>query len=62
MSAPLDQTVTSRWLRLGRHALLGVLALVCGLRAIVDGAHPLAEIAALAAFIGWYSVGPRLAR
>jgi signal transduction histidine kinase len=62
VSAPLDQTVTSRWLRLGRHALLGVLALVCGLRAIVDGAHPLAEIAALAAFIGWYSVGPRLAR
>ncbi|MDN5716703.1 MAG: sensor histidine kinase [Janibacter sp.] len=61
MSETIDRTGTSRWLRLGQHALLGVLALVCGLRAIADGAHPLAELTALAAFIGWYAVGPRLA-
>ncbi|KRE38127.1 hypothetical protein ASG73_09960 [Janibacter sp. Soil728] len=62
MSETTDRTGTSRWLRLGQHALLGVLALVCGLRAIADGAHPLAEIGALAVFVGWYAVGPRLAR
>ncbi|WP_242612884.1 sensor histidine kinase [Janibacter limosus] len=61
MSETIDRTGTSRWLRLGQHALLGVLALVCGLRAITDGAHPLAELTALAAFIGWYAAGPRLA-
>ncbi|WP_068262657.1 sensor histidine kinase [Janibacter limosus] len=62
MSETIDRTGTSRWLRLGQHALLGVLALVCGLRAIADGAHPLAEIGALAVFVGWYAAGPRLAR
>lgn len=62
MNETTDRTGTSRWLRLGQHALLGVLALVCGLRAIADGAHPLAELGALAVFVGWYAVGPRLAR
>jgi signal transduction histidine kinase len=62
VSETIDRTGTSRWLRLGQHALLGVLALVCGLRAIADGAHPLAEIGALAVFVGWYAAGPRLAR
>lgn len=62
MSASTDPTGTSRWLRLGQHALLGVLALVCGVRAVADGAHPVAEVGALALFVGWYSVGPRVAR
>lgn len=57
-----DPTGTGRWLRLGQHTLLAVLVLVCGGRSIADGAHPVAELAALAAFVGWYAVGPRLAR
>lgn len=57
-----DPTGTSRWLRLGQHALLGVLAVVCAVRAVGGGAHPAAELGALALFVGWYAVGPRLAR
>lgn len=57
-----DPTGTGRWLRLGQHTLLAVLVLVCGGRSIADGAHPVAELAALAAFVAWYAVGPPLAR
>ena len=61
-SSTSDPTGTGRWLRLGQHALLAVLAVLCAVRAVADGAHPLAEIGALALFAGWYAVGPRLAR
>ena len=46
-----DPTGTGRWLRLGQHTLLAVLVLVCGGRSIADGAHPVAELAALAALV-----------
>ena len=62
MSSTSDPTGTSRWLRLGQHALLAVLAVVCAVRAIADGTHPAAELAALALFAGWYALGPRVAR
>ncbi len=53
---------TTRWLRLGQHALLAVLAVVCLTRAVEAGAHPAAELAGLAVFVGWYLVGIPLAR
>ena len=62
VSSTSDPTGTSRWLRLGQHALLAVLAVVCAVRAIADGTHPAAELAALALFAGWYALGPRVAR
>lgn len=62
MTTTSDATGTSRWLHLGQHGLLAVLAVVCAGRALADGAHPLAELGALAAFIGWYAIGPRLER
>lgn len=53
---------TGRWLRLGQHALLAVLALVCGGRALADGAHPAVEVIGLVVFVVWYAVGVPLAR
>ena len=52
----------ARWLRLGQHALLAVLALVCLLRSIEGGASPVAEVAGLVLFIAWYVLGIPLAR
>lgn len=53
---------TTRWLRLGQHALLAALALVCLTRAVDNGTHPAAEVAGLLAFVVWYSVGIPAAR
>lgn len=53
---------TTRWLRLGQHALLAVLAVVCLIRALDAGTHPAAEVGGLLAFIAWYLVGIPLAR
>ena len=53
---------TGRWLRVGQHALLVVLAIVCAARALSDGTHPVAELAGLALFVGWYALGIPLAR
>ena len=39
VSSTSDPTGTSRWLRLGQHALLAVLAVVCAVRAIADGSQ-----------------------
>ena len=50
-------STTTRWLRLGQHALLAVLALVCLTRAVAAGTHPAAEIGGLLAFIAWYLAG-----
>lgn len=55
-------STTTRWLRLGQHALLAVLALVCLSRAVDSGTHPAAEVAGLVAFVAWYVVGVPLAR
>ncbi|NYF99394.1 histidine kinase [Janibacter cremeus] len=53
---------TTRWLRWGQHALLAALVVICATRAIGAGAHPVAEVGALAAFVGWYLVGIPLGR
>lgn len=48
---------TTRWLRLGQHSLLAVLALVCLTRAVDAGAHPVGEVAGLLTFVAWYLAG-----
>lgn len=53
---------TARWLRWGQHGLLAVLVVICATRAIGAGAHPAAEVGALAVFVGWYLVGIPLSR
>lgn len=53
---------TTRWLRMGQHALLVALALVCLTRAVDAGTHPAAEVAGLVGFVAWYVVGIPLAR
>lgn len=53
---------TTRWLRMGQHALLVALALVCLTRAVDAGTHPVAEVAGLVGFVAWYVVGIPLAR
>lgn len=53
---------TTHWLRIGQHALLAVLAVVCLTRAVEAGTHPVAELAGLAVFVGWYLLGLPLAR
>lgn len=53
---------TGRWLRIGQHGLLVVLAIVCAARALADGTHPIAELIGLALFVGWYALGVPLAR
>lgn len=53
---------TARWLRWGQHTLLGALAVICLIRAVDAGAHPVAEVGALLGFVGWYLAGIPLAR
>ena len=55
-------STTARWLRLGQHALLAALALVCLTRAVAAGTHPAAEVGGLLAFVSWYLVGLPLGR
>ena len=55
-------STTARWLRLGQHALLAALALVCLTRAVAAGTHPAAEVGGLLAFVAWYLVGLPLGR
>lgn len=55
-------TSTARWLRLGQHALLAVLALVCASRALAADTHPVAELLGLVVFVGWYALGIPVAR
>lgn len=60
VGVPGEETVagrTTRWLRLGQHALLSLLALVCLTRSIDAGAHPVAEMSGLAVFVTWYLAG-----
>lgn len=61
MASDFPVAQTARWLRLGQHALLLVLVLVCASRAIAGGVHPVAEILGLLAFVLWYAAGVPLA-
>lgn len=53
---------TARWLRLGQHALLAALAVVCLTRAVDAGTPPAAEAAGLVVLVTWYLAGVPLAR
>lgn len=65
VGVPGEETVaggTARWLRWGQHALLAALAVVCLTRAVAAGAHPVAEVVALVAFVVWYLAGMPVTR